>query len=210
MNPPANHRGVTRTTSVFRCRIAALWVAGLAFAVLSLSVCRDSSADSGVPLAMQALLVSRLGTFDRNFKARARPVANVLVLHRVGNSDSAFEGASLARALAELHDIGGVPAKVEEAEFSDAEAVANRCRTEKLSVVYLTVGLESEAGRIANALAGIDVLTVGTTAKHAENGAVVGFTLEEARPKIVLNLKRARAQNVDFKAEVLKLAWIVD
>ncbi len=210
MKLPANDRADTRTTTEFPCRMVALWVAGLAFAVLSLSICRDSSADSGVPLGMQALLVSRLGTFDRNFKARARPVARVLVLHRGGNSDSAFEGASLARALAELHDIGGVTASVEEAEYRDAEAVANRCRTDKLVVVYLTVGLESETARIANALTGIDVLTVGTTARHAENGAVVGFALEEARPKIVLNLTRARAQNVDFKAEVLKLARIVE
>ncbi|MDP9034978.1 MAG: YfiR family protein [Myxococcota bacterium] len=210
MKLPANDRADTRTTTDFRCRTATLWVAGLALAVFSLFLCVDASADSGVPFGMQALLVSRLGTFDRNFKARARPVAKVLVLHRGGNSDSAFEGASLARALAELHEIGGVPANVEEAEYRDADALANRCRTDRLAVIYLTVGLESETARIANALTGVDVLTVGTTARHAENGAVVGFVLDEARPKIVLNLTRARAQNVDFKAEVLKLSRIVE
>ena len=42
------------------------------------------------------------------------------------------------------------------------------------------------------------------------DGAVVGFDLEEGRPKIVVNLKRAKAQNVDFKAELLKFARIVN
>jgi hypothetical protein len=163
-----------------------------------------------VPLALQARLVSRLGAFDRNFKARAGPLANVLVLHRAGNAESTFEGASLARALSELDKIGDVPARVEDREFVDAEWVAQRCRTAGIAIVYLTVGLESDTRRIANALAGVDVLTVGTSARHAENGAVVGFALEEARPKLVLNLKQAAAQNVKFKAEVLQLARIVE
>jgi len=64
--------------------------------------------------------------------------------------------------------------------------------------------------RVAAALEGIDVLTVGSTAQHAEKGAVVGFELDEARPKIVLNMKSARAQNVAFKAELMKLARILE
>jgi hypothetical protein len=186
------------------------WAAGLVLAAFVLAVCRPSSAEGGVPLGLQALLVSRLVTFDRNFLARAGPVAKVLVLHRPGNADSVFEGASMARALAELEKIGGVPVRVEEGEFSDPDALAQRCRTAGFALVYLTVGLESDTRRIANALVGVDVLTVGTSARHAENGSVVGFAIEEARPKLVLNLKQAAAQNVKFKAEVLQLARIVE
>jgi hypothetical protein len=191
-------------------RRGARWIAAIVLMAMSLAVTRLSSADSGVPPALQALLLSRLATFDRNFKARAGPVANVLVLHRSGDSDSVFEGANLARAIFELRNIGGLPARVEEAEFSDPEALAQRCRAGRIAIVYLTVGLESETRRIAAALTGVDVMTVGTSARHAENGAVVGFALEEARPKLVLNLKRAVAQNVNFKAEVLELARIVE
>jgi hypothetical protein len=62
---------------------------------------------------------------------------------------------------------------------------------------------------VAKALAGVDVLTVGATAAHAERGAVVGFDLEEGSPKIVANLAQAKAQNVAFRSELLKLARIV-
>lgn len=191
-------------TSVARCALA------LALIVATLVVGRASDADTGVPLALQAVLVSRLCTFDRNFKARAGPVAHVLVLHRAGDSESSFEGASLARALADLDKIGGLPAKVEQSEFSDAESLARRCREGGIALVYLTVGLELETRRIAKALVGVDVLTVGTSARHAESGSVVGFALEEARPKLVLNLRQANAQNVKFKAELLELARIVE
>jgi hypothetical protein len=37
----------------------------------------------------------------------------------------------------------------------------------------------------------------------------VGFSLEQARPRIVINLPRARAQNVDFRTEILVLARLI-
>jgi hypothetical protein len=185
-------------------------LAGLAIIALAMFVCCDSRADARVPAHLQAQLVARLGTFDRNFKPRAGGVAHVLVVHRAGNAESSFEAASLAKALGDIRDIGGLPPKVEEIEFDSGPALAARCRARQIAMVYFSVGLESEMPRVASALAGVDVLTVGTSARHAEAGAVVGFGLEEARPKIVLNLRQAKAQNVNFKAELLKLARIVD
>jgi hypothetical protein len=169
----------------------------------------DSRADAGVPLSLQVLLLSHLGSYDRNFKARAGAVANILVVQRRGNSDSAFEQASLVKALSELHDIGGVPIHVDQADFTDPEALAKRCRTDRIAVLYLTVGLEADLPRLAADLVNRNILTVGTTARHAENGAVVGFALEEARPRLVINLPQAKAQNVDFRADVLQLATLI-
>jgi uncharacterized protein DUF4154 len=185
------------------------WAAACFFLLLCTLVCLDSGADSGVPLSLQVRLLSHLGSYDRNFKNRAGAVANVLVVYRKGDADSAFEGTSLTGALAEIRSIGGVPIHVDEAEFTDPEALAKRCRRDRVAVLYLTVGLEGDMQRLTAALANSDILTVGTTARHAENGAVVGFALEEARPKLIINLPRARAQNVDFRAEVLALARLI-
>jgi len=185
-------------------------VARLLVVLATMMVCCDLRADERLPLQLQAQLIARLGTFDRNFRTRAGPAAQILVLRKAGNSDSGFAAAGLAKALADLNQVGGVPAKVDEAEFEGGPALAARCRAQKIAVVYFSVGLEQEMGRAADALAGVDVLTIGASAEYAEKGAVVGFGLEEARPKIVLNLRRARAQNVDFKAELLKLARIVE
>ena len=185
-------------------------VAGIAMVLLAMVLSADSRADAHVPPQLQAQLVGRLGSFDRNFQARAGAAALVLVVHKAGDAESSFEAASLAKALGELHDVGGLPPKVEEAEFGDVAQLAARCRARHVAIVYFAGGLENEMGRVAGAFSGVDVLTVGTSARHAENGAVVGFGLEEARPKLVLNLRQARVQNVNFKAEVLKLARLVE
>lgn len=76
-------------------------------------------------------------------------------------------------------------------------------------MIVLTAGLENDAGDIANACAGQDVLTVGTTGLLVERGASVGIEIRSGKPKIVVNLPRARAQNVAFRAELLNLARIV-
>jgi hypothetical protein len=185
------------------------WAMAVVCLALSMLLCFQAAADSGVPLSLQVRLLARLGAYDRHFKARAGAVAKILVVSRKGDAESTFERASLVKAFSEIKDIAGVPITVGEAEFTDAEALAKRCRSDRISVLYLTVGLESEMPRLTAALGNTDLLTLGTTARHAENGAVVGFALEEARPRLVINLPRARAQSVDFRAEVLALARLV-
>ena len=210
MNRPATDRAGTRHAKQLARRRVIHWAVTFLGVVLGTLFCPDSSADSGVPLALQVRLFARLAPYDRNFKARADGVANILVVRRKGDADSAFEQSSLVRALSDVSDVGGIPIRVTEAELTDVDALAKRCRTERIAVLYLTVGLESELPKLAAALASGDILTVGTTARHAENGAVLGFALEEARPRLVINLPRARSQHVDFRAEVLALARFIE
>jgi len=203
----SRRRHTDRTSE--RVRIVSLrYVAALIVVVFGIFLCGDSRADARVPLPLQAQLISRLGTFDRNFASRAGPVALVLVVSKPGNAESKFEANSVTHALEGLRQIGAT--RIEQIELTDGPALAARCRANKVALVYFATGLESEMSRVSSSLDGVDVLTVGSSAQHAENGAVVGFGLEEARPKLVLNMKRAKSQNVSFKAELLKLARIIE
>jgi hypothetical protein len=100
-------------------------------------------------------------------------------------------------------------AQIDTLSFTNAAALAERCRTQQVSLVFLSTNLERELGAIASSLSGVDVLTVGATAAYATRGTVVGFDLDEGKPRIVLNLARAKAQNVSFRAELLKLCHLV-
>jgi hypothetical protein len=76
-------------------------------------------------------------------------------------------------------------------------------------LAYLSVDLEPDAPAIAAALADTNVLTIGATGLMAERGACVGFELEGGKPKIYVNLRVAKAQKVDFRAELLRLVKLV-
>ena len=162
-----------------------------------------------LPIKLQAQLLAKLASFDRNFAARAGSTARVLIVHKPGDDESLRVANNIAREIGELHEVGGVTAQVEVAAYPGAAALGARCRSQKTALVYYSSGLEGDMGQAAEALAGADVLTIGASPAHAERGSVVGFDLEGGKPKVVVNVTRGKAQNVSFKAELLKLARIV-
>lgn len=170
---------------------------------------RRAQAGGQVPANLQAQLVAKVTAFDRNFAARAGAKAQFLVVQKAGDADSTKLASSVAKALGDLGDVGGKPKGVETIAFPGAAALAAKVKSAKIAVVYFSSGLEGEMAAVAGALASGDVLSFGASGAHAEKGSVVGFDLEEGKPKLVVNQARAKAQNVSFKAELLKLARLV-
>jgi len=89
--------------------------------------------------------------------------------------------------------------------FESAALLGKRCRTDSVDIVYLTPGLEDDVPEIRKALTGVDTLSVSAVPSSVPAGIVLGFELLSGKPKIWLNLAQAKAQNVNFKADVLKL-----
>jgi len=169
----------------------------------------EALADVAVPVQLQAQLAAKVSAFDRNFAARAEGTARVLVVEKVGDDDSADVSAHFARALSAIGTVAGSSITVDIEPFTNASALAEQCRSRRVSMVYLSTRLDPELGAVAAALTGVDVLTIGASGAYVARGSVVGFDLEEGRPRIVVNLARAKAQNVSFRAELLKLARVI-
>ena len=178
--------------------LVALWLLG-----------RAARADISVPVGLQAHLVEKISAFDRNFAARGGGNVRVLVVENSSDNESVDVGSQFASALAGIRKVAGMDAQIDALPFTTAAVLAERCRAQHVSLVFLSTNLEREMGAIASSLSGVDVLTVGATAAYATRGTVVGFDLEEGKPRIVLNLARAKAQNVSFRAELLKLSRLV-
>jgi hypothetical protein len=178
----------------------------LVSALLVLLPVRYAHADVSVPPRLQAELIARIASFDRNFAERAKGNARVLLVEKPDDAGSRRVVNAVSSALGELNQIGGLPRTVEVVQYRGAADLARLAVEKKAAIIYLSTGLESEAGAIARALEGGDVLTIGATGTFADGGANVGFDLVGSRPKIVVNLKTAKAQNVALKAQLLKLA----
>ncbi len=178
----------------------------LAFALLTVLLAPASFAASAlVPADLQAELLSKLAAYDRNFSARARSTAVVLIVTRSGNPRSSLSAAVMKSELGKLERIGGLPHRESVIVFENAAALAKRVRSEGAAVVYLTPGLEDQVAEIQKALTGVDVLSVSSVPESIPEGIVLGFELVSGKPKILLNLAQAKRQNVNFKADVLKL-----
>lgn len=158
-----------------------------------------------VPADVQAELLAKLAGYDRNFEARAGNEAVILLVVKPRNPQSSTSAAIMRSALGRLDRVGGVPHREQVVSYEDAGALAKLCRAQRASVVYLTPGFDDQLEPLGGVLSGIDVLSLAAVPDYVPRGVVLGFELVSGKPKIVLNLPQAKKQNVNFKADVLKL-----
>ncbi|HVU01680.1 MAG TPA: YfiR family protein [Polyangiaceae bacterium] len=175
-------------------------------------LCADRSAAAEgavVPAELEVELLSKLSLHDRSFAARAGELVRVVILVKPGNTRSDAFAAVFKGALSELDRFGGLPHAESVVPYTNAPALAKRCRDDRVAVVYVTPGLEPELERIRGALTGIDVLSVAALPEFVGEGVVLGFALLSGKPKMIIDYEQAKQQNVNFGADVLKLMKVV-
>ena len=157
-----------------------------------------------VPAELQAELLSKLISYDRNFGTRAGATARVLLVVK-SNSKSGLAAATMKSALGEVELLGGLPHRETVIQYENSAALAKLCRQEHATIVYITPGFDDEIDALRSALTGVDVLSVAAVPDYVPKGIVLGFEVVLGKPRLVLNLSQAKQQNVNFKADVLRL-----
>lgn len=162
-----------------------------------------------VPARLQAELLAKVAAYDTRFVARARGKALLLVVEVPGLADSERFAASIRAELGMQPRIGGVEHMEQIIQFASAAELARVCRERQPAILYLSPGLTSTAAAIADALAGLDLVSVSPVPEDVARGIVLGFEVVSGKPKLLVNLPRARGQNVSFKPELLRLARVI-
>ena len=198
-----NRRGVT-WPAPFRL------VTGLGLAVAVLLSSRTSLGEEAVPVALQAELVAKVASYDRNLAARAGDRVHVLIIVNPKNDASSSFAKHMVDALGGVDKIGGLPHDETTAPFTGAQALADACKTKRIAIVYLAPGLGDEVPGIRAALEGVNVLSVTADPGGVAKGIVLGFDLVSGKPKILVHLGQSKRQEVAFKAELLKLARVFE
>jgi len=178
--------------------------------VVALSAGRASADEPAVPLDLQVDLISKILKYDRDFSARANPLAKVLIVRRPGNVDSERIARQMKAALGAAPTLGGAKHSEEEVLYTSADALVSMARARKVCLVIFASGFDDEATNVARAFDGFDGLTATTQASAVEKGIVLGFDLVSGRPKMLLNLRQARKQNADFRSDVLKIMKVYE
>ena len=184
----------------------------LAFAValaLLLFVRPSESADQELPPSLLGDFIAKVSTYDKSFQNRARPRALIVVLQKRGDNASGRVALGVARRLEEQPAIAGLPRAVEGVTADTPAALAAMVRERHVAVVVLSTGFDEQLPDYAAALDKVDVLTFGVVDSYARRGVVVALDIREGKPRIVVNMGRARAQNVVFGSELLKLAEVI-
>jgi len=164
--------------------------------------------DASAPAAVQGQILVRLMLYERRFVKRAPNEVVVLLLQKAGNSDSINAVGQMQKVLRDIGVINGMPIRSEVLTFGTAADLAALCQAEGASVVYVTPGFHGDAGAIAKALVGSEVVTFSAVEDYVADGITVGINVVAGRPKMSINLTQARLQGLDFASSVLNLARI--
>lgn len=175
-------------------------------ATLCLALVKPARADD-VPVELQVDLLTRVVKFERTFAADAQSVATVLIVAKPGVVLSTRAGAQSATALKQAGALAGRKLNVVVHAFGKVADL--KVAAAQSAIVYVMPGLTEEFKSIAEAMQGMHVLVVAARSDDVERGASLAFELESARPRIVINLPQAKAHNLDFNSQLLRLAKVI-
>jgi len=150
----------------------------------------------------------RIAAYDRNLPARAQGTVKVLVVVNPDDADSRGLGAAMETALNRAGRIAGMPIAVTTVPYGTGDAIAARCRSEHVSIVYLTTGLDHGVAGVVASLDGVDVLSVSGLPRYVPQGIVLGFDLVSGSPTLLFHLTNARRQNVAMDPKVVSLMQV--
>jgi hypothetical protein len=185
-----------------------LFAAVAAFALLPHGLARAD--DVPVPAELQATLLAKVATYDRNLRERAGERVHVVLVGKPSDPTSMPFVRQMSQALSAVGTFDRLPHDEEIVEYKGADDLARRCRASRASIVYLGPGFRDDIDAIRDALESLSLMTVSATPEDVQRGIVLGFDLVSGKPKLVVHLGQSRKQRVDFTAEMLKLVRIVD
>jgi len=193
-----------RSASTIRARaipLMAVW--------LSLVTSPVRAEAPAVPLQLQVELTAKLIEYAQSPSPQGQSVIRIGIVVRGSSVESQHFGTELKSAFSRIGNIAGLPHEEFVVSWSTPAALLDEVKRRQLFAVYLTPGLGQDVGGMARALEGTPVLTVGAIDSYVPAGAILGFELVSARPKMVLNLAQAKKQGVAFRASVMKLMRIL-
>lgn len=176
-----------------------------AFVICLVLATSGSSQTSRVPASVQASLIAKVASFDRNFAERAGTRVVILVIRAPDDAQSAHDANALTAALQTVPKIGNLPHEEVSLTYSGAPALAAQVRARRAAIVYFGSGFSEQIPAIKAEFSSLSVLTFGAVSDYVPGGIVLGVDLVSGRPKLLVNLTQAQKQKVSFPAAVLNL-----
>lgn len=174
-------------------------------------VARTASADT-VPAKNQALLLLRILAYDHNLANRTdNRKVTVVVVSKAGNSDSddaASDVTNAIRDIARSTTIANNSIQVVRIVYSDKTFDADIARA-RAAAIYVSSGLGDSISSIIATTQSRKLLSFAGNQDFVSSGISIGFTLEDGKPEILVNLPSSRNEGADLDVALLRVAKIV-
>lgn len=174
-------------------------------AVLSASAARADE----LPVSVQVNLLSKLSTYVSGFAPAGASAVKILVLYP--GKEPSRGAQALSSAFTQSGKVGAYTALPKLVAYVDGKTLEAAVAAELPQVIYLAPEIDEKAAtEIVAALSKTTVLTLSGLEAHVKLGVVLGFSMVEARPRVLINLKQAQKQNIVFLSGLVSHSVVVD
>lgn len=164
--------------------------------------------DVNPDLASQVFL--KILSYDRNLQARTSGKPVLAILYRPEREESERARVALQAAFqdrANKSRIQGLTLVVT-AVGVDGKTLARRLQGAGATHLYLTPGLDDDAGIVGATAQALHCPTLTGRRSLLDAGMAVAVVVEEDRPHIIINLPVAKALGMDLDTNLLRLAEV--
>jgi YfiR/HmsC-like len=176
---------------------------------LGLTLLPARAQEAEVPIALQVELLARLLWYERELQKSAGKELVALVVARRGDPDSSHAAAQVIAQLDRVKELGGKVVKHTLVSYESADQLGRIVQQRRPYLIYWSKGMAGSTKELGRLPQEGSVLTVNAGRYAGTSGSVLGFELASSKPRIVLNLKQARAQKLDFSAQVLRVVRVL-
>jgi len=165
----------------------------------------DGAEEVTVPPAVQAQLLARLATYQRNLAVAAGETVHVVVLSNGKDTASARYASQMLAALGEIRAIRGANHEEEIMAFPGAAALLALCKQKHVAALVLGPGLGEQVRALGSALQGSALLTVAAVASYVGKGAPLGFAMDSGHSQLLVDPVELAAQKIDLPPGLIKV-----
>src|SRR5262249_52780572 len=158
-----------------------------------------------LPVPLQVQLMQKTASYITSLQPGDSGKVKVLVVYPGEKASRASD--TLANAINQSGQLGKHPV---EAKVVGLQALKGAIGSEKPQMIWVTPDTDEKGvATVLEAVGASNIVTVSAAAAHVKLGVILGFDLVEAKPRILVHLKQARAQNVVFLSGLLTHSVIV-
>ena len=159
-----------------------------------------------LPLPLQVQLLQKTSSYITSLSPGETGKVKVLVVHP-GDRPTRF-AEQLSEAINKLGQLGKHEAEAKAVALGGLKATI---AAEKPQMLFLAPDVDEKGvGAVLEACGSANIVTVSAMQAHVKQGVILGFDLQEAKPRILVHLKQARAQSVVFLSGLLTHSVIVE
>jgi hypothetical protein len=161
---------------------------------------------------LQASLLLKVLTYDRNLAGRAGAAVVVAVAYRAGSAESEAAADDVTAAIqdaAKHFSVAGLPVQALKVAYADSAGFEAALKSKHASALYLCPGLGEAVSAITKLTRASFILTFTASEAQVRGGVSIGLLRRETRASLLVNLAASRAEGANLESAFLRVAEII-